>query len=194
MVFLFGVKTDPSNRHRQGAMRIEQWFPEMRYASARINHGPCQILWERKCQRAACHHKEKLKWQQPPPKAGNSENVPWKLFPFVRSWQCQDPNPFAPENNYKFHLYNPWKLTKCFHGVLSYGFYLSVEGVDSSDVKPSNPPASARLSRPVSLPNWSHGHCGHPLGCDFLPLNGLPFSNLKNGKSWLWIMSVGEMF
>lgn len=67
--------------------------------------------------------------------------------------------------------------------LLSDGFYLSLECVDSSDVKPSNSPASACLSRPVSLPNWSHGHGSHPLGCDLLPLNGLPLSSLKNGKS-----------
>lgn len=157
----------------------------MRCASARINHGPCQILWERKCQRAACHYKEKLKWQQ---------HLQWQEK--IRKRSLETNSPLCDHDNAKIptHLL-PRIITSSICIILeslqsastgcllSDGFYLSLECVDSSDVKPSNSPALACLSRPVSLPNWSHGHGSHPLGCDLLPLNGLPPNSLKNGKS-----------
>lgn len=165
-MFLFGVKTDLSTRRKCAVRRMEQRFPETRCVSARINHGPCQILWEMKCQRAACLFKEKPKRQQHLQRQEIQKTFLGNHLPFVRSWQYQDPNPFAAETNYQFHLYNLWEFIKCFHGCALMDFISAwTEYVDSSAEKPLNPPASACLSPFVSFPNGSPGNCGRPSRC-----------------------------
>ena len=122
-----------------------------------------------KWQRAACHDREKLEWQQCLQRQEIQKMLPGNPLPSVRSRQYHDTNPFAPENNYKYHLYNPWEFIKCFHGCYLMDF-IWAWGV-WTDEEPPNPSTSAHrlVLSPCLLPKVEPWKPWPPLGTGILP-------------------------
>lgn len=155
--------------------------------SARMNHGPCQILWEMKCQRAACLLREKPTGWQYLQRQEIQRTFFGNQLPFVQSRQYLDPNPLAPQSNHKLHLYNPWEFMKCFHGCYLMEFVWVCGRLRREALKSfSLLKCLCLLSKLEPWKLWP------PLGMWSLPLNNLPPSNLGSEKSWLNHESMGD--